>query len=124
MLNLLSNAIKFGKGKPIKVTCASGPDNGIVIEVIDQGVGIALEDHDKIFDEFVQLAKTTRQEGTGLGLPISKRLAEALGGSLTVTSEPATGSTFRLELPQHADRITSPRIRRESEPKTTVAASN
>ena len=76
-------------------------------------------------DEFVQLAKTTRQEGTGLGLPISKRLAEALGGSLTVTSQPAAGSTFRLELPQHADRITSPRLRRDAvQPQTTVAASN
>jgi PAS domain S-box-containing protein len=124
MLNLLSNAIKFGKGNPIKVICATGPDNGIIIEVIDQGVGIAPEDQSKIFDEFVQLAKSTRQEGTGLGLPISKRLAEALGGALTVTSELSVGSTFRLELPQHADRITSPRLRREAQPQTKVAAAN
>ncbi len=124
MLNLLSNAIKFGQGRPIQVTCATGVDNGIIIEVIDQGVGIAVEDHDKIFDEFVQLEKTTHHGGTGLGLPISKRLSEALGGSLTVTSQPSAGSTFRLELPQHADRITAPRIRRETETKTTAAASN
>jgi signal transduction histidine kinase len=121
LLNLLSNAIKFGRGNPIRVVCSAMEDNGILVEVIDQGVGIAAEDQSKIFDEFVQLAKST-QEGTGLGLPISKRLAEALGGSLSVSSEPSVGSTFRLLLPQHADRITAPRIRREAAQPPFAAA--
>ena len=99
VLNLLSNAIKFGRGKPITVQSAATPAGGIEICVHDQGEGIPREDQHKIFDEFVQLGKRKNQEGTGLGLPISKRLAELLGGTLTVTSEPNHGSTFTLTLP-------------------------
>ena len=75
LLNLLSNAIKFGDGKPIRVRCIPQPNGGVVLEVIDQGEGIAPADREKIFDEFVQLGKTQLTEGTGLGLPISRRLA-------------------------------------------------
>jgi signal transduction histidine kinase len=103
LLNLLSNAIKFGRGKPIQVRSMPRPDGGIVIEVIDQGEGIAATDHEKIFDEFVQLGKTQLTEGTGLGLPISRRLAEMLHGTLEVESEVGKGSTFRLSLPATAE---------------------
>jgi PAS domain S-box-containing protein len=103
LLNLLSNAIKFGRGKPIHVRSMPRADGGIVIEVIDQGEGIAPHDHDKIFDEFVQLGKTQLTEGTGLGLPISRRLAEMLHGTLDVESEMGKGSTFRLTLPPTAE---------------------
>ena len=78
-------------------------DGGIVIEVIDQGEGIAPTDQEKIFDEFVQLGKTQLTEGTGLGLPISRRLAEMLHGGLEVESEVGKGSTFRLRLPDSAE---------------------
>jgi len=103
LLNLLSNAIKFGKGQPIRVRSLTRDDGGVVIEVIDQGEGIAPPDQEKIFDEFVQLGKTQLTEGTGLGLPISRRLAELLHGGLDVESEVGKGSTFRLRLPESAE---------------------
>ncbi|MDB4914220.1 MAG: ATP-binding region ATPase domain protein [Gemmatimonadetes bacterium] len=103
LLNLLSNAIKFGRGKPIKVRSIPQPDGGVMIEVIDQGEGIAPTDREKIFDEFVQLGKTQLTEGTGLGLPISRRLAEMLHGTLEIESELGVGSTFRLTIPTSAD---------------------
>jgi signal transduction histidine kinase len=103
LLNLLSNAIKFGRGKPIRVTCQAREDGGVLIEVADQGEGIAPEDQERIFQEFVQLGKTQLNEGTGLGLPISRRLAELLRGQLTVESRIGEGSTFRLTLPATAE---------------------
>jgi PAS domain S-box-containing protein len=106
LLNLLSNAIKFGKGKPIHVSSRPREDGGIVIQVTDQGDGIAPTDQEKIFDEFVQLGKTQLTEGTGLGLPISRRLAEMLQGELEVSSELGQGSTFRLSVPQTSDAPT------------------
>ena len=110
LLNLLSNAIKFGKAKPIRVALTRRDDNGIFVEVIDEGEGIAPDDQERIFQEFVQLGKTQLTEGTGLGLPISRRLAELLKGSLTLHSELGRGSTFRLSLPPTAERSTSARL--------------
>ncbi|HEX5863551.1 MAG TPA: ATP-binding protein [Casimicrobiaceae bacterium] len=98
LLNLLSNAIKFGEGKPIRVLCKQCDDKSAEIEVIDQGVGIAQDDIARIFEEFVQVSES-KQPGTGLGLPISRRLAQLLDGSLTVLSVPGEGSSFRLTLP-------------------------
>lgn len=103
LLNLLSNAIKFGRGEPIEVTCSATSDGGAIVAVRDRGEGIAPEDQTRIFQEFVQLGKTQLGGGTGLGLPISKRLAELLRGSLTVESEPGSGSTFYLRLPRSAE---------------------
>jgi PAS domain S-box-containing protein len=103
LLNLLSNAIKFGAGKPIRVECRAGADGGVEVDVIDEGSGIAAADLPRIFDEFVQLAQSPQVAGTGLGLPISKRLAQLLGGTLDAESTPAVGSTFRLRLPRSAD---------------------
>ena len=108
LLNLLSNAIKFGRGQPITVNSRGTSDGGLVLEVTDQGEGIAPADLEKIFDEFVQLGKTQLTEGTGLGLPISRRLAEMLGGRLEVESELGTGSTFRLVLPPDASEAIRP----------------
>jgi signal transduction histidine kinase len=105
LLNLLSNAIKFGKGQPIHVRSHPRDDGSITIEVMDRGEGIAPADQEKIFDEFVQLGKTQLTEGTGLGLPISRRLAEMLQGSLEVESEVGKGSTFRLSLPASSDGL-------------------
>ena len=103
LLNLLSNAIKFGRGKPIHVASRPQEGGGIVIEVRDEGEGIAAADHEKIFDEFVQLGKTQLTEGTGLGLPISRRLAEMLHATLEVQSDLGAGSTFRLTIPASAE---------------------
>ena len=109
LLNLLSNAIKFGQGKPIRVRSIALPGGAHEIQVIDEGMGIAKEDRERIFDEFVQLGKGAPQlqEGTGLGLPISKRLAELLHGDLLVDSTPGKGSSFRLRLPATADLRTT-----------------
>jgi signal transduction histidine kinase len=101
LLNLLSNAIKFGRGRPVQVRCEPAPGERIAVEVEDHGPGIPAADITRIFEEFVQLG-TGEQSGTGLGLPISKRLAELLDGSLTVTSAVGEGCVFRLELPTAA----------------------
>ena len=103
LLNLVSNAIKFGGGKPITVASSPTADGGVAVEVVDHGEGISPEDQERIFHEFVQLGKTQLQNGTGLGLPISRRLAELLQGSLTVQSTIGKGSTFRLELPANPE---------------------
>jgi PAS domain S-box-containing protein len=104
LLNLLSNAIKFGNGKPIRVIYRALDHGGVQIDVVDHGVGIAAEDIPKIFDEFVQLQKTHNEQGTGLGLPISSRLATLLNGQLECESVPGEGSTFRLVLPANVEQ--------------------
>ena len=110
LLNLLSNAIKFGEGHPVDVVCRREQDGGLVIEVIDQGQGIASEDQTRVFEEFVQLKQTTDVQGTGLGLPISRRLAELLGGTLGVQSELGAGSRFALRLPSTPPRDATPPV--------------
>ena len=119
LLNLLSNAIKFGRGQPINVKTCGTPEGGVVIEVRDQGEGIAPADLQKIFEEFVQLGRTQLTEGTGLGLPISRRLAEMMGGELEVESTLGEGSTFRLTLPASAS---PPRAGEGSERDATTNA--
>ncbi|MDB4951468.1 MAG: hypothetical protein JWM27_4117 [Gemmatimonadetes bacterium] len=103
LLNLLSNAIKFGDGNPLEVRYVDEGGDGVAVEVRDAGRGIATADAERIFDEFVQLDNPARGElaaqGTGLGLSISRRLAELLGGTLTLVSAPGAGSTFTLRLP-------------------------
>jgi len=102
LLNLLSNAIKFGEGRPIRVRCAPGPEpGGVSIEVTDQGIGISRDDLGRIFEDFVQVG-THHEPGSGLGLALSRRLAELLGGTLEASSTLAEGSTFRLVLPAAA----------------------
>jgi signal transduction histidine kinase len=100
LLNLISNALKFGQGRPVDVRC-DATDDEVAIEVADQGVGIPAEALGRIFEEFIQLPNANAG-GTGLGLPISQRLARLLGGRLEVESVPGEGSTFRLRLPRHA----------------------
>jgi len=120
LLNLLSNAIKFGRGRPIRVLCSRTADAGVQVEVIDQGEGISKEDQERIFHEFVQLGKTQLQDGTGLGLPISRRLAELLSGELAVESTPGNGSTFRLRLPSSAEARPPLRLVEQEMPRQTA----
>jgi signal transduction histidine kinase/CheY-like chemotaxis protein len=98
--NLLSNAIKFTpEGGRIRVESSWDGDEAR-IAVIDTGVGIALEDLGRVFDEFSQVGDLkAREAGTGLGLALSRRLAEAHGGEVRVTSEVGVGSRFELLLP-------------------------
>jgi len=102
LLNLLSNAVKFGHGHPVEVRMGPAP-GGVLVEVSDHGPGIPPDDLDRIFEEFVQLGEPG--VGTGLGLPIARRLAELQGGTLDVRSRPGEGSTFRLFLPAAAPRL-------------------
>jgi PAS domain S-box-containing protein len=99
VLNLLSNALKFGRSRPVEVRVVGAAGGGVIVEVVDEGDGIAAEHLDRIFEEFVQLPNAARG-GTGLGLPISRRFAEMLGGRLEAESRPGEGSTFRLVLPR------------------------
>ena len=119
LLNLLSNAIKFGQGKPIVVRSRLREDSRFEVDVVDQGIGIGADDQGRIFDEFVQIGKgANQQEGTGLGLPISKRLAELLHGELLVHSVPGEGSRFQLILPTNPE----PRVSGEEQARRTTAA--
>jgi signal transduction histidine kinase/CheY-like chemotaxis protein len=101
--NLVANALKFTERGAVEIRALRAAD-GVVFEVADSGIGIAPEHHELIFHEFAQLDGHVqpRMRGSGLGLPLSRRLAELLGGTLTVTSELGVGSTFRLELPLEA----------------------
>jgi len=101
VLNLVSNAVKFTpEGGSVTVTCSQG-DGVASIEVRDTGPGIPADKQDAIFDPFVQLGRTltSAQEGAGLGLAISRDLARAMDGDVTVRSTPGEGAAFTLRLP-------------------------
>jgi len=101
LLNLLSNAVKFTPdGGRIDVSAKRTGDN-IIVAVHDTGIGIAPEDQEAVFEEFRQVGSnyTTKQEGTGLGLALTRRFVELHGGRISVHSEPGKGSTFSFTLP-------------------------
>lgn len=104
--NLVSNAIKFTPegciSLAIDLTAGAGDGPDLLhIAVADTGIGIPAEMHEAIFRDFVQADDTIARRfgGTGLGLTICRRIAESLGGSLTVDSAPGVGSTFHLTMP-------------------------
>ena len=117
--NLLGNAIKFtdrggirlatsrdssvgdgnGNGNAVGAGGGGGAGGDIHITVSDTGIGITPENQAHIFDEFWQLSDPQRSKGSGLGLSISKRLIEAMGGTIAVGSEVGKGSTFTISLP-------------------------
>jgi signal transduction histidine kinase len=102
--NFLSNAIKFTEEGEIRVAAKYEPASDTVsISVTDTGIGIAPEDQSRIFEQFVQVdsPRQRRLRGTGLGLPLSRKLAGLLGGGITLESEPGRGSTFSLRIPVH-----------------------
>jgi len=100
--NLISNALKFTEAGEVRVSAAFRQQGRtIAFSVRDTGIGVAPGDLEKIFQEFSQIANPLQRNvrGTGLGLPLSRKLAGLLGGRLTVESEVGCGSTFTLELP-------------------------
>lgn len=100
LLNLLSNAIKFNRDDGlVALTCRRSGSDRVLIEVADTGPGIDDNGLRKIFTPFERLnADQNAIAGTGLGLSLSKRMIEAMGGSIGVTSEPGAGSRFHFEL--------------------------
>ena len=101
LLNLLSNAVKFTPdGGTIKVSARREQEN-IVVAVHDTGIGIAPEDQEAVFEEFRQVGRnyTSKQEGTGLGLALTRRFVELHGGRINVDSTPGKGSTFTFTIP-------------------------
>jgi two-component system, NtrC family, sensor kinase len=100
VFNLLSNAVKFTPEGGTVVVASAHVDGEIQVSVTDTGPGIAVEDRERIFEEFQQTDVGVQQrEGTGLGLALSKRLVELHGGRIWVESEPGHGSCFVFTLP-------------------------
>src|SRR5579862_3233223 len=99
--NFISNALKFTESGEVRVSAALAGENEVVFSVSDTGIGIAPENLDLIFQDFAQVDSPIqrRVKGTGLGLPLSKKLATVLGGEVKVKSELGMGSTFTLRIP-------------------------
>ncbi|HUP31182.1 MAG TPA: ATP-binding protein [Usitatibacter sp.] len=99
--NFVSNALKFTERGSVKVRAALEEGESVVFSVTDTGIGIAPEDQQMIFEEFTQVPSALQRKvkGTGLGLPLCRRLAALLGGEVWLESEPGQGSTFSARIP-------------------------
>jgi signal transduction histidine kinase/ActR/RegA family two-component response regulator len=100
LLNLMTNAVKYNrKGGTVTLTCEQIPDEMLRISVIDDGVGIALEKQDALFNPFERLGHELGQiEGSGIGLSITKQIVELLGGQIGFESNEGKGSTFWVDI--------------------------
>jgi len=101
LVNLLTNAVKFTPDGGSVDVMAHREAEAIVIAVRDTGIGIAPEDHEAVFEEFRQVGRhyTNKQEGTGLGLTLTRRFVELHGGRIRVDSELGKGATFTFTIP-------------------------
>jgi signal transduction histidine kinase/CheY-like chemotaxis protein len=99
--NFISNALKFTERGEVRVSVERGHDETVVFAVTDTGIGIAEEDQERIFQEWVQVDGQRQRtvKGTGLGLPLSRKLAQLLGGNVYVKSQVGLGSTFFAAIP-------------------------
>src|SRR5262249_14735452 len=102
VLNLLSNAVKFTQDGGLVEVAAQSVDGLVEVTVTDNGIGIAQEDQERIFESFEQGRREAREEGTGLGLTLSRRIVELQGGGIWVESEPEKGSPFGFTIPRRA----------------------
>src|SRR5690606_26668772 len=97
LVNLLTNALKYSPpGSPVRLLIRNRADS-VLISVVDQGIGIGSEDLPRIFNRF---ARARNSSGLGLGLYVTRLIAEAHGGRVWVESLPGKGSTFHLCLPK------------------------
>jgi signal transduction histidine kinase len=108
--NYISNALKFTERGEVRVSATCDSDGTVTMRVADTGIGIAEADQYRLFHEFGQVPNPlqARVRGTGLGLSLSKRLAELLGGSVGVTSVLGEGSTFWVRMPMTAPGFEAP----------------
>ncbi|MGA8300682.1 MAG: ATP-binding protein, partial [Terriglobales bacterium] len=119
--NFISNALKFTERGEVRVAVKRGHDNTVIFSVADTGIGIAADDHEKIFQEWIQLEAKVQKtvQGTGLGLPLTRKFARLLGGDVYVQSELGIGSTFFAALPitftGATDAIYIPDVKRDLE---------
>lgn len=106
--NFISNALKFTPKGEVRVSARFEGDGMVTFSVQDSGIGIASEFHDTIFQDFSQVKSPLqkRLRGTGLGLSLSKKLAELLGGTVRLDSEPGRGSTFSVTIPVQLEGAT------------------
>ena len=104
--NLVANALKFTDAGEVRVAAACRPGNDVAISVSDTGIGIAADELDRVFEEWQQVdeAQDERPAGSGFGLPLVRRIIDALGGRLEVESAPGRGSTFTVVLPARPSR--------------------
>jgi len=110
LFNLISNGIKFSENGQVEVQCYRKDVEGkehIFFEVTDTGIGMSPEDLEKLFEEFFQVDNSNAKKwsGTGLGLVISQRFAQMMGGSIAVRSELGEGSTFTVNVPVNTAKI-------------------
>ncbi|MCC5648673.1 response regulator [Nostoc sp. XA013] len=98
--NFVSNALKFTEQGEVRVTAVQR-GHTVTFSVSDTGIGIAIADQERIFEDFIQIESSLQKQvkGTGLGLPLSHKLAELLGGSISVRSKLGQGSTFTVSIP-------------------------
>jgi signal transduction histidine kinase/CheY-like chemotaxis protein len=120
--NLISNALKFTPRGSVRLSARLDDPGFVTFIVADTGIGIAPENLERIFDEFVQIESEiqTRVKGTGLGLPLSRRLVELLGGAIRVESEPGIGSTFLVRMPIRYGSTTAPPAEAEGAPASAA----
>jgi signal transduction histidine kinase len=122
--NLISNALKFTVRGSVRVSCRMAQDEQLILfEVVDTGIGIAPENHRRIFEEFSQVENPlqTTVKGTGLGLPLSQRLAGLLGGSIEIRSALGRGATFTLAIPPRLDGERTGNLLAPASPATPMA---
>ncbi|HEX3450771.1 MAG TPA: ATP-binding protein [Isosphaeraceae bacterium] len=100
--NFLTNAVKFTERGEIRVSARRGQDDVVTFSVKDSGIGIAPENLNRVFEEYGQIDNPlqNRVKGTGLGLPLTRKLAQLLGGSVSVQSDTGVGSTFSVAIPR------------------------
>ena len=109
--NFTSNALKFTTAGEVRIAARTEVNDTVILEVADTGVGIAPEHHARIFEDFVQVDGPIqkRVRGTGLGLPLTRKLARLLGGEVRLESQLGKGSRFALVMPRvHPDAERAP----------------
>jgi signal transduction histidine kinase/CheY-like chemotaxis protein len=117
--NFVSNALKFTQAGEVHVTARAGQHDTVIFAVRDTGIGIGRADQLRVFEEFTQIDSALQRQtkGTGLGLPITKKFAELLGGSVLLESEVGKGSTFSAIIP----RVYSESMEKQNEAGTAAA---